>query len=250
MSTINTERVVLYIDSKMRTTGSRAEDFSITLGSRIEKVIEVEIISAEIPYTFYTVNATNNQICWTDAGTVAYTATVTPGNYSIMKFIDALQIAMNAQMAGFTLTYIRETYKITFANATAFNLDLVNTGGTCTMAESIGLTAATASSTLVSPQGIANISGPKYLLIKSTRLTRPKITRPFLNTTQDDVLYKVDVAGGPGDILIEKNQYTNLLKYGVRQILTSIDFQLVDDRNQLIDLNGQQWSISVCVVVG
>jgi hypothetical protein len=239
-----TERVVLYIDSKYRATGV-AENFTITLNNPITKVQQCEIVTAEVPYTFYTVNATNNTMKFT-VGATTYTAIVAPGNYGITSFVTALQAAMNAQFAGFTITYTKETYKLTFTNASAFSLDFTAN----TMVRLIGLTATTPPTTTVQPQGIINISGPKSLLIKSIRLTRPKITRPFLNTAQDDVLYKVPIADGPGTILVEKNGYTNLLRYGVRQTIDQLDFQLVDENNVQVDLNGQDWSCTINVIRG
>lgn len=246
MSQSNIERIVLYIDSAHRTTGT-VQNFSITLASSISKVTEVEVIGAEIPYTFYAINSANNTICWSTAGT-DYSAVVPTGNYGVTSFIIALKTAMNLVMSGFDITYIKEKYQLLFTNSTAFSLVLSNTAGTSTIAEHIGVTVATSLSTSVVPIGVINIGGPRYLLIKSSRLTRPKITRPFLNDSQADVLYKMQIAGSPGDILIEKNGYTNLMKYGVRQTLQTIDFQLTDDKNVPIDLNGQNWSLTVNLV--
>jgi hypothetical protein len=233
------ERIVLYIDSAQRSSGTSV-DFTLQLGSSIAKVLEVEVIGAEIPFTFYGITATNNRISWTAASTT-YSATVTPGNYTVGQFVTALKAAMAAQQAGWTITYSSQTYKLTFTHAVPFTIDLTNT----TMTKVIGLTAQTALGTTATMANALNVSGPRYLLIKSRALTRPKITRPFLNQSQDDVLYKVSIQGGPGDILVEKNTYPNLLRYGVRQTIKNIDFQLTDDQGNLIDLNGQDWSLSV-----
>lgn len=236
-----TENVVLYIDSKFRTSGD-VENFTIQLDIPLKRVTKVEIVSAEIPYTFYNVTNLNNTIVWTD-GTTPYTATIEIGNYTVSDFVTTLKTAMDAEMPGFTITYIEKIYKLQFANATAFQLLLDES----TMASSIGLLETTALTVDTTLSGVINISGPRYLLIKSDTLTRPKITRPFLNTVQDNVLYKVDIQGAPGDILVEKNLYTNLLKYGVRQTLQSINFTLVDPDDNQINLNGQDWSLTLNV---
>jgi hypothetical protein len=239
----NTERVVLYIDSKHRTSGT-SENFTLQLSTNIAKIQQVEVISAEVPYTFYVINSTNCAISWSSGATV-YTANVPVGNYTITTFLPALQTAMNAVMAGFTVTYSTVTFKITFANATAFSIL-----GTSTISDIIGLSGTTASAASVTLPRVFNIGGPKYLLIRSTKLTQPKITRPFLNSTQNNILYKIDINGSPGDILVEKNLYTNMLKYGVRQTIRTIDFQLTDDNGNLIDLNGLDWSLTLNLVIG
>lgn len=236
------ERIVLYIDSSQRTTGTSV-DFTLSLASSVAKVLEVEVIGAEIPYTFYGVTATNNRIVWTLSG--PHTCTVTPGNYTVSQFVTALQTAMNAVQAGWTITYSAQTYKLTFSHASAFTIDMSNASGTTTMSRVIGLAATTTLATSKVMTNAVNVSGPRYLLIKSRALTRPKITRPYLNATQDDVLYKVSIQGGPGDILVEKNLYTNRLKFGVRQVIKNLDFQLTDELGNLMDLNGHDWSLSV-----
>jgi hypothetical protein len=240
------ERIVLYLDSKHRTTGTTT-DFSVTLASSINKVLEAEIIGAEIPYTFYGITANNNRLVWTGNG-AEYTCTVAPGNYTVNQFVAALQTAMNAQQAGWAITYSSRTYKLTFDHAQTFTIDMTNGAGTTTMKGVIGLAAQTAAGTTATLTNAVNVSGPRYLLIKSRALTRPKITRPFLNSAQDDVLYKVSIQGGPGSILVEKNAYPNLLRYGVRQIIRTIDFQLTDDQGNLVDLNGHDWSTSVNLI--
>lgn len=240
------ERIVLYLDSKFRTSGTTT-DFSITLASGVNKVLEAEIIGAEIPYTFYGVTVNNNRLVWTGNG-VPYMCTVTPGNYTVNQFVTALQTSMNAQQSGWTIVYSARTYKLTFANAAAFTIDLTNASGTTTMQRVVGLSAPTVTSTSATMTDAVNVSGSRYLLIKSRALTRPKITRPFLNSAQDDVLYKVSIQGGPGSILVEKNAYPNLLRYGVRQVIKTIDFQLTDDQGNVIDLNGHDWSMSVNLI--
>lgn len=247
-SDVNTDRVVLYIDSKNRTSGTN-ENFTVTLNSSVGKVKQVELISTEIPFTFYIVNSSNNDIVWNNGATY-YRATVTPGSYTANAFTTVLQTAMNSQMAGFTITYQREFYNLKFVNSAAFQLQLTNVQGTSTMSTLIGLSADTALATTVTPQNVINLSGTKYLMIKSQALTKPKIVRPFLNTVQESVLYKISIAGNPGDILVEKNLYTNPLKYGVRQIIKTIDFQLVDDQDQQVDLNGSSWSMTVNLLTG
>jgi hypothetical protein len=234
------ERIVLYIDSSHRSSGTSV-NFTLNLGSSISKVLEVEVIGAEIPFTFYGITPSNNTIAWHNGSD--YIATVAPGNYTVAKFVTALR--MTVVQAGWNVTYSAQTYKLTFTHSNPFTIDLANGAGSTTMTRVIGIGAQSALATSAVMANAVNVSGPRYLLIKSRALTRPKITRPFLNQIQDDVLYKVTIQGGPGDILVEKNTYPNLLRYGVRQTIKNIDFQLTDDQGNLIDLNGQDWSLSV-----
>lgn len=247
-NTSGTEKIVLYVDSSFRTTGTN-ENFTITINSAINKVLQVEVVSAEIPYSFYTINANNNKLCFR-SGSTDYITTLPVGSYTVVRFVEILQTALNTTFGGFTVTYDRENFKLTFTNASAFQLQISNTQGTSTLAPKIGLTSSSSVVTNFTCQGAINIAGPKYILIKSDRLTLPKITRPFLNNSQQSILYKIPVQGGPGDVIVEKNYYTNLLKYGVRQSIKTIDFQLTDDQNNPLDLNGLSWSLTINLVTG
>ena len=242
--TDKTESITLYIDSKSRTSGTN-ENFTVTLNRTLTKIKQVELVETEIPFSFYAINANNNNIRFV-SGVTTYNAIVTPGNYTTDDFITELQSKMNAQLAGFTITYNTITYKLTFANATSFSLSLTGS----TIANIIGLSADSTNGNSFTCQNTINLSGPNYLLIRSSVLTKPKIVRPFLNSTQDDILYKLQVNVAPGNLIPEKNMYTNLIKYGVRQSITTIDFSLLDPQTNVINLNGQPWSMTIRLITG
>ena len=245
----NSEHLELFIDSASRTSGI-PENFSITLSQPITKVLYSEVVSAEIPLTYYAVNSTNNVLVWNSGAD--HMCTITPGTYGTLDFIAELKSKMNAQQSGYTITYSSITFKLTFANASSFTLQYTNTSGTSTIGKVIGMnsTANSSTGTSVTLPNTINLGGTKYILIKSDTLVRPKIIRPYLNTAYDNTLYKVPVTGEPGDIMVEKNLYTNLLKYGVRQTLRNIDFQLYDDAGNILNLNGMNWSITVNLITG
>lgn len=243
---LRSETVVLYIDSANRTSGI-AENFSITLASTVKRVSYVEIVSAEIPFTLYTVNSNNNTLRFGRNTATDVTVTIPSGNYMVASFQDALKTAMDAgfisigQSAGFSSTYSKEKFVLTITHATTpFILD-----STSPIASFMGITTTNVANQTVTLGGILNLSGPNYLLIKSTALARQKITRPFVNTAQDDILYKVPLTVSPGSIMIEKNLYSNKLKYGNRQNIKVIDFTLVDPSGTVVNLNGQNWSMTV-----
>lgn len=246
---MDNEKNTLFLDSKNRTSGT-IENFSIVLNQPINKIVQVEIISAEIPFTFYIVNATNNTLCWSDNLLNTYSANLSIGNWTVTDFVTMMQSNMNAVMPGFTITYNKQTFKLTIANPTAFTLDMSNISGTTTCANLIGMTGSTAFSTNLTLPNMINLGGPKYLLIKSLALTDPKVTKPFHNVANSSILYKVPIRGMPGDIITEKNMYVNLLTYGIRQTFQTLDFQLTDDQDQIVDLNGLDWSITLSLVTG
>lgn len=234
------EKLSIYIDSKDRATGTN-ENFEIKLASRVSRVQSIEIVSVEIPFTFYIINATNNNIRFNN-GTTTYNAAIPAGNYDAVTFAGTIQTAMNAAMAGFTVTYSVPTYKLTFANATPFQVTL--TGTTC--AAIIGVTADSTLSTAFTGQSSINLSGPNYVFIRSTKLMRGKTNRSLFAGNPSDILYKMVVSTGPGTTLIDKNLYpNNPVTYGTRQVIDDFDLTLIDPDGNVLDLNGQRWSITL-----
>jgi len=238
MNDANITRVTLHLDSKFKTSGVN-ENYTITLATPIERVRQVDIISVELPFTFYVTTTANNTITF-DNGTTTYNAVIVPGNYNGNTFPVQVQTQMNNVFPGFTVTYDTDTYHMTFANPTAFNIHAASTAATL-----IGVTTNSGLVTSFTAQDISNLSGAAYVLVHSTYLTRPMVYRPYLGSTQNNILYKVSLPNGPGEMIVDKNLYVNKITYPTRQIISTIDLQLTDpDLNQL-DLNGLSWSISL-----
>ncbi len=61
-----------------------------------------------------------------------------------------------------------------------------------------------------------------------------------------NIIHKVQVTVGPGMTIRDNQKYTTKKKVNkFRQPITSIDFALIDEDQQYVDLNGLDWSISV-----
>jgi len=234
-----TERVTHIIDSTNRSSGTN-ENFTITLTEPLIRVKKVEVVTVEIPYTFYVVNTNNNIVDFENAGGTPLQATLDQGNYSGTSFAAHLVAKLDALYAGWTILYSSNTYKIRFQHTGNFELKSSGTASAL-----LGLVGDSGVTTDFTAPGISNLSGPNYVLIRSDTLTRPMKNRPLLGVADSDVLYKMTIQTGPGTTLIEKNVFPNPYVYPVRQTLTTIDFQLQDPDGNLLDLNGQRWSLTL-----
>lgn len=253
MSTFHkTERIVLYLDSSKRVSGTTS-NYLIQLVSPVDRVNAVEVIGAEIPYTFYALNNSNNVLVFTD-GKIMYNYTMPAGNYSVQTFSDALTAGMdaafraNAQAAGFTTSFSSTSYQYTLMHhSVPFQLLLAGS----TIAPVLGLLANSTLGLSFTMQRVINLSGPNYLFIWSTALAKPKRIRPYVNGTQSNVLYKVPITVNPGDIIINTSYMTdNLLRYGTEQSIQNIDIQLTDPNGIPVDLQGLEWSCTVVLERG
>jgi hypothetical protein len=245
--------VLVYINSKDRTYGTN-EEFTTVFESPITGVTQGEIISIEIPYTFYTVNHTNNVLVVNLNNDLNdYVVTIPSGSYGISMFTQVLQgLLENDVDPDFLVLYNRQTFKITITNANrAFRFK----GEGTTMADLVGLIIGenfpadgSTVNTALMPKTI-NLAGTKYVFIKSVRLVRPNVYRPYSNSERDDILYKLSVTGNPGEVMVDKVNLPDLFKYGVRQSIGEMDFKLVDEYGDVLDLNNQPWSLTVKLTV-
>lgn len=236
----NKVKIPIHFDSENRSSGT-VSNYSITLNDRIDSVISVDITSIEIPFSYYCINSTNNTINFEDNVPNSYTASVTAGNYSATEYATALETAMNAVFAGFTITYNDNTNKFTWANASQFKIL-----SSSSMGDNIGITTDSSLATSVTSDSSINLTGGNYLFIRSKALSvgRP---RTFVNEKEKNVLYKTQVNVNPWDVITILPKSDGELHYSKGVDLSTIDFQLVDKDFNEIDLNGKNWSISLLV---
>jgi hypothetical protein len=234
------DRVWMYFDSNQRTTGTN-EDYSVTLTNAVTRVRRIRITDVQIPFTFYAINANNNQLDFNDNGATLQSAIIPPGNYTADELVLEIQTQMNALFAGFTVSYDSKTLKFTWANGS--NFEMLVSG---TLDPFVGILLDSGVTNNFEGQGAIDIGGPNYLFIKSDKLVRPKIYKPVDNIIVDNIVYKVPLATGPGTIISDKNIETQFaLKYGALQSLDTIDFKLEDPDGNTVDLNGVNWSLTL-----
>lgn len=241
MSRTNVERIPHFVDSSHRDlTSTSNEDMTITLDESLSRVKKVNVQSIEIPYSYYVLNVNNNVIDFNDNAAAFQQVTIDPGNYTGTQFANEVQTQLNAVYAGFTVSYNLSTYKLDFSNAT--NFELLVSG---TASEILGLTADSGVVTSFTCQGICDLSGPNFLIIRSDTLTRPMRRKPLENKAQSNVFAKVPVVTGPGSVINVRTIVPVAYDFAVRQTISTIDFKLEDPNGNVLDLNGLRWSISL-----
>jgi hypothetical protein len=248
------DQIWVYVDSNQRTSGTN-ENFSITLTTPISRVRRVRITDIQIPRTYYTIGANNNQLNFNITDAVnpliifPYSVFIDPGNYTSTELATEIGSKMNTAVNyGFIITYNAKTLKYNWSTTPPFPLPpptftILASG---TISHFIGITADNTGFTIDS-QGAIDIGGPNYFFIKSDQLLRPKIYKPVDNIITDNILYKVPIAAGEsGSIITDKNIETDFaLKYGIHQTFETIDFKLEDPDGNTVDLNQTNWSFTL-----
>lgn len=234
------EQIQLYLDSSKRTSGTN-ELYEIKLNPPISRIKKIDIISLEIPFSFYIINSNNNILKFND-GTTTYTVTIPIGNYDGITLPNVLEVLFNNVSSGFNISYLTNTYKLRFQR-TSGNFQLIYTGSTS--AYIVGLSSDSILTNDFTCQDISNLSGPNYLFINSLALTRPKVTRSYNGDIQSNILYKIPINVSPGSAIVEKNIYPVQIEFANSQTIKDIDLQLLFPNGNTVDLNGQPWSITI-----
>jgi len=239
------------IDSRDKSSGTTT-NFSIDLDSNgvatLNKVKRIEFTHIEIPYTFYSVTSSNNEVNFLNTADEAKTATIPAGNYTGATLATALQTAMNAEMSGFTIAYDANTQKLAATNAAQFTMS-----GTGDGAAIVGFTAAIAKGTSATATNPVQVQGPQYLMLKSVALSRMRgRTRKYFNGTGfDDTVYRIPVNVAAGSVIHSYNRGDKyILTPKALQLPSSLDFELEDDRGNTLDLNNQHWSLEMLITCG
>jgi hypothetical protein len=245
------EKIHVIVDSKNRLdpVTETATNFTISFNNSIpvERIVEIEIESVQIPYSFYAINS-NNNVLSIDGGTGVLDVTIAEGNYTASSLITELENEISTQAGqNVTITFSTQTYKYTFSTGGSFDILSIEDNTNSTLAPLIGFNTTTTIGASTTADSAINISGPNYLIIESEFLTKYVQNRVlYSDISYSNVFWSIPLQVSPGDVLINTPGFSARLN---RKISISqddiIDFQLKDDNKNLIDLNGLEWSIQL-----
>lgn len=93
---------IFYINTNMRESGTHS-NFSYKIDLKDHDVDSVSVLQANIPKSYYMVQANKNTFTLTE-GVTSYTITIPPGNYTRSNFRTTVQNLMNGNGSVFTYT--------------------------------------------------------------------------------------------------------------------------------------------------
>lgn len=166
-------------DSNERTAGSVDHpDYVFT--NDLHNVIGFKVLEVQVPFSYYTVDTTNNTFTLLENDLVPHTVTLNVGNYVTSTMITELARALNAAggSGNYSVTYSPTTLKFTVTNngsGNPFNLRFADLTGATNPRLLLGFNGGDNISTsgtggfLVAPN-VANLAGPDYIFLCSNRL--------------------------------------------------------------------------------
>lgn len=255
----------LILNSANRTSGT-PEKCRYILRSPGIQAISYQVKKVEIPHSFYNITNNNNIINWNDNAGINITSTLTNGNYSVDELLTHMGTVMTSGSTGaetYTASKNSITKKLSITNnlGITFSIDWSATDETKQLAYDLGYypTPHIEDNGRPLPIGITGqsthsannsywIGAPKNILIKSNLANRAK--KPACNTLakgggSSNILEQVLVNTVSGQITTV--EFINPTVVPIRSNLSiyDIDFELLDENFELLNLNGMDWSIHI-----
>jgi len=201
----------------------------------LQHTIYLSVQHAVIPYTYYNIDNYNNTLIYLLNGTT-YTITIDKGNYNPYQLISFLQSNINLM----TVSYNILTNKFTFLNST-YDFSFLSTS-TCLilLGFPLSVTVNSVGKTLTSTNCI-NLQSHHCICIQSNLITGSLNSS---NSYENNIICSIPVSQAPYSMITYMNH--NNLKYNLfNNVISTMRLRLVDQNNNLIDLNGCNWSITV-----
>jgi len=202
----------------------------------------ITIIDAQIPVSFYTINS-SNQVLTVISGGNTYTLNITNGNYNATSLITELKTKI-ATIPGLTATIVinKSTGKLTFTFSSSVTVVYV----TSTIGTILGLTA-NLTGTSITLQQPLNLLGVKKLNIKSNALQVSNFSSENLGNAS--ILLSIPNNEAQFNMISFTNQ-NNLNNCILNaDIVDVIDIKIVDESNNFIDFNNQDWTMTLGISI-
>lgn len=196
----------------------------------------LSVQQATIPYTFYNINSKNNSLSYVVNATNYFTITITEGNYNINQLISFLKL----NMSGFNISYNDITGKLSFLNA-LYNFQFLSTS---TCLEILGFNANRnylSNNFVLISENVINLHPIKCINIESNLLTY-NINKAMVNNSS--ILCCIPILTSPYSLITYSNPNNFKTNLFVNE-LSKLHIKLIDQEGNIINLNGNQWAITI-----
>ena len=203
----------------------------------------ITVINAQIPCSFYVINALNNQLVISGPGITTTTIYVSYGNYNANTLISELISKLASGGLTMTITINKINGILTFSSNGFINYYFTSAS---TILEILGTTSSTiATSTNYTCPYPLNLLGVKKLLIKSTKLSVYSVST--YDYASSNILLTIPSDVSPFSMISYNSQSDankNLLN--IRSI-NEIDINIYDEYNNYIDFNNLDWTMTLVI---
>lgn len=230
------------VESNKRTSGTE-NNFTYNFLWPVARPDTVALESIQLFNTQYTINAKCNKFYMTDRGGTQRVITLTNGNYTATSLASHVENAINAVTTDvYSVSFSANTGKITITNPSGnFSLTFgTNTTNSCAYVLGFDNTNLTGASTYTG-QNLVRLS-TKYYLVYADIVSN----NTYFANAVDSVIAYVPNDVVFGDLINYSPTLAKTFKVSVSDISTA-KFYVKDDRDQIVDLNGVDWSMNLVV---
>lgn len=206
---------------------------------------QVQLLNAQIPYSFYVINYTNNIFKILRSGQTLQTLTVPTGNYTANSLISVLESLVNDTL--FNISISSTSGKLTFTHTTLsftiYNNFQYSIGSVLGFDSNTTNVSANVSGvqTLVATNPL-NLLGIKTLQVRSANLIMNNISSVQGGSTT--LLSSIPVSCVPFG-MIDYTDKGNLITIH-NDFIDDLDIEIVDgESGEYINFNGQDWCITL-----
>lgn len=244
-------KAVINSAKRLNPTTETGSNFTVTFNRDVKRIVEIALEAVQIPYSFYTINSSNNVLSFNKG---AISITIPAGNYTTSNLTSLLKTlintAFNDTTTSVTIAYSNLIMSIT--RGTTFNVDAMVDYPISTAANMLGYGISTPTALTSIGNNAVNISGPNYILVRSTLLTKA-ISHQMLysDNSYSNVLLSVPVCISPGGIINLNDKVSIPIKYSYKfDILagTPIDIKITDEFGNILSMNGSDISIQFAFI--
>lgn len=229
-------------------TSSFIINFKEAITCRDDEQMYLSLYDAQIPFSFYSVNS-NNNILEVIEPTKTISITISEGNYNVYDLAKTVVNLLNSQSSqGYSIIYNKQKNKYIFGltngNAT-FKFSNTKSPGLL-----FGFSTIDINITASNPMSSINVAQmlPYNALYIRTNITFSNVMSSRLKT-YTDILAKVNINSPPNGIITYQAMGNDHMSSIPTRNITSIGVKLTDSDNNLINLNGLNWDLSLRITI-
>lgn len=199
--------------------------------------IYLSLVNAVIPYSFYSINANDNVLYYGIVGGTTNYLVIPPGNYNINQLITSLKTSMGGT---YNVVYNSIINKITITNTSNDFIIYGNGSLNRTIGFSINSNTYSSSRSLIS----TNCINMNQIRAINVEVNLPTYNINIAQKQNQNILATIPVTVAPYSLI----DYTNTNNFRVNMFigkLEQIQIRLFDNNNNLLDLNGLDYQLTL-----
>jgi len=210
--------------------------------SDVKNTLSIKLSTAEIPYSFYTVNQYNNTFNIVENG-VPRLITITKGSYDIFEFRDLILVLLGG---AYTVTVSINTGKMTIINTTLATVGLTFTSDAFKL---LGF-----SNQIYSASGSVGLTSPNIISLFSitgiylkSNLSGFNIYNTRLNNNLSSILQLVQIEADAFNMINYRSTTDAFITKLNDKNIDQLTFRWTDDEDNLIDFNNIDFEFTLKV---